>query len=86
MDKIRAIEKSLECFRWGLASLVPGLGIICAPIAINRWLQARQAAAKNWNPAGTYLIWGFLFACLGLLISLIAFAAIIIIAVSEMVD
>lgn len=50
MNKIRTIEKSLSCFRWGLAGLIPVLGLFFGAIAIVRWKQARNATGGKGNP------------------------------------
>lgn len=75
MDKIRGIEKSVSCFRWGLSSLllgilVPGLGVAFAALAVTRGVQANKALAGEWNPVAPHLRWGFRLASCGALLSL----------------
>jgi hypothetical protein len=72
MDKVRVIEGSLRCFRLGLASLVPVIGLAFAVFAMFEAQRVRQAVGNEWNPVRAYLRGGRALATLGLLISLIA--------------
>lgn len=78
MNKVRAIEKSLSCFRLGVASLLPLIGVFFAVIAIGRWQQARRAAGGEWNPGARLLRWGLALAGVGLLVSLVCWALVIV--------
>ena len=74
MDKIRGIKKSVSCFRWGLSSfllatLVPGLSVVLAAVALGRGVQARSAIGGEWNPVAWHLRWGFRLAYCGALLS-----------------
>lgn len=70
-DRVRVIERSLECFMMGWLSLMPVAGIFAAVRAIIIYQQARIEAGKEWNPARRYLIAGFALSWLGSLISII---------------
>lgn len=88
MDKIRIIEKSVSCFRWGLSSLllaasVPGLSVALAAVAIMRGVQAKSAVDGEWNPTAAHLRWGFRFAYWGALLSL-AVTVMVVLYVKDM--
>jgi hypothetical protein len=76
MDRITAIRKSLTVFAFGLAGLVPLVGIIPALYAIHCRERVRAGYVNQWNPAAHYLKWGPVFALLGLLGSFVALATI----------
>lgn len=85
MNKVRAIEASLSCFHWGLATLVPFLGLAVAVVAITRAVQAHRAAGTEWNPAARYLHWGCFFTVIGLALSAICWAALLLSAVLNLI-
>lgn len=66
---IRLIRRSMAAFGLGLASLVPWLGLICAPVALGFWVATRRHRTM-WNPARRYLSWGVRLALVGLILSL----------------
>lgn len=70
-DGILAITCSLRCFAFGLAGMVPVLGLPLAVVAFKNFRLARAATKGKWNPAQAYLIWGSIFGSLGLLLSLL---------------
>ena len=70
-DRVRVIERSLECFMMGWLSLMPIAGIFAAVRAVIVYQQARIEAGKEWNPARRYLIAGFVLSCMGSLLSII---------------
>jgi hypothetical protein len=55
MDRIGAIEKSLNAFVCGLFGFVPLVGIFPAVHAITCWLRVRRRYREDWNPAEAYL-------------------------------
>ena len=69
-DKIKVIKGSLRCFRYGLASLVPLIGVAFATWAIICCMRVAKEARGQWNPARPYLRWGVGLAVLGVLFSL----------------
>ncbi len=78
MNKIRVIERSMSCQSYGAWSLVPILGVPLAVTALRRARQVRAEAGNEWNPARPQLVRGFVFALLGFVIGLIAFAATVL--------
>ncbi len=75
-QKIFVLEGSLTVFGLGLASLLPPLGLICAPIALWRFFTLWSIAGKEWNPARPYLYYGLCASFLGALISLVVLLAV----------
>jgi hypothetical protein len=63
----KVIERSLSCFDWGMASLIPGLGIVCAPIAFTAFKFVVVETNDRWNPARRHLYAGVALALFGLL-------------------
>jgi hypothetical protein len=72
MDKVRVIERSLRCFVAGCLAMIPLLGIIPAVVAICLHHAVRNEVGHSWNPARAYLVWGCVFAWVGLSITLVA--------------
>jgi hypothetical protein len=71
MDRVRVIERSLRCYTMGWLSLVPLLGIIAAIRGIILYQRVRMEAGREWNPAGRYLMCGFVLAWVGSLLSIL---------------
>lgn len=69
-DGIKAIEHSIRCFSFSMASLIPLIGLPLVFIAFSDYRRARAAVKGRWNPAEGYLVWGSILGSLGLLISL----------------
>ncbi len=61
------IQKSMDCFRAGAMSFVPGLGVVFAGMALARFKAAVMGANDRWNPAQRRLYAGVLLALLSLL-------------------
>lgn len=61
------IEKSMRCFDYGIASLVPGIGIFLAPFAFVNFKFAIVETNDRWNPARLRLYVGVALAVLSLL-------------------
>jgi hypothetical protein len=78
MGRIELIERSLRCFAFGLASLIPVFGIPMAVLAVLQFRTVALGRGREWNPADRYLLWGFLFAGLGLLLSSLVFGLIML--------
>lgn len=78
MDKVRGINGSLRCFRLGLASLVPVVGLAFAVLAAVETRRVRKAVGHEWNPARGYWLWGRALTALGLFISLITIGIVVV--------
>jgi hypothetical protein len=63
----KVIEKSLLCFDWGVASLIPALGIFFTPFALLNFRFAVVEINDRWNPARRHLYVGASLALLSLL-------------------
>ena len=63
----KIIERSLGCFDWGFASLLPAIGIFCAPFAFAYFKFAVTETNDRWNPARRQLYAGVTMALPGLL-------------------
>lgn len=83
MDKVRVIEGSLRCFRLGLASLVPVIGLAFVVLALVEWWSVQKAVGDEWNPVRGYLRWGKALAAFGLVMSLIATAILAVVLLSN---
>ena len=80
-ERILAIERSLRCFTLGWCSLLPPFGVILLPIALVTFQQVRIDMIGEWNPAGRYLNWGMILACIGggisaILVAILVFATL----------
>lgn len=71
MDKVRVIEGSLRCFRLGLASLVPVIGLAFAVLAMMEAHRVRKEVGDGWNPVRGRLMLGRVFALAGPLLWLV---------------
>ena len=67
-DKIAMMESSLRCFRYGLLSFLPVIGLPFALLAMWNAGDARFREKQFWNPAKPYRIWGITCAVLGALV------------------
>ena len=63
----KVIEKSLRCFDYGLASLIPVGGVFLTPFALVNFKFAIVEANDRWNPARRHLYAGAALAVLSLL-------------------
>lgn len=66
----REIQRSLHCFILGGLGLLPVIGF---PLALLALMAFRRVCVENrgrWNPARTYLLWGFVLGSIGVLFSL----------------
>jgi hypothetical protein len=71
LDRVELIHLSLRCFARGLLGLVPVIGFPFAVTAIMDYNRVLWQESAEWNPADRYLVWGVIFAGLGLLITLV---------------
>jgi hypothetical protein len=77
-DKIAMMQRSVQCFVFGLLGLLPVIGIPFAFAAI--WVGGKVRASERqfWNAAKPYRVWGVVFAFLGLVSTLLVAAYIVI--------
>jgi hypothetical protein len=76
------MEMSLDCFRLGLLSFVPFLGLPLAVRSLRYFLRVHCAQADLWNPARGYWLWGGCLTVLGLLISQLVPIALVILGLA----
>jgi hypothetical protein len=86
LDRVRVIERSLECFTQGWLSLIPVLGIFAAIQAMILHHQVRSETGREWNPAGRYLLAGFVLAWTGSLLSILAAGRLMVLLVKAIAD
>jgi hypothetical protein len=72
MNKVQIIQRSLQCFFWGLLSLIPVLGLCAAVITLILFFQTSRGFHEGWNPANRYLHLGASLSALSLLIQSLA--------------
>jgi hypothetical protein len=77
-DKIHMINGSLRCFAFGLLALLPLIGIPFAVISISNFRSVFFSKGTLWNPAERYLRIGLACATAGILLHLLAVAAVVI--------
>jgi len=83
--QIRMLERSLDCFRYGLIGLVPIIGAIWSVGAVRGYVHARAAGRGLWNPAAPLALCGFVLGLAGMLwfaVQMLA-AAGMIVAISQ---
>jgi len=78
MDRIELIQRSLRVFSCGLWGLIPLFGLPMAITALIRNSKLRKLSAGQWNPAGAHLKWGVNCAWLGIFITFIALAVLVL--------
>lgn len=76
-QKIFVMEGSLKVFSTGLLSLVPPLGLVCAPLALWRFFSIWSVAGKEWNPARSQLYLGMWAAFVGGFLSVVTLLIVI---------
>jgi hypothetical protein len=67
MEKIRLIEGSFRCLKFGWLSLAPVFGIAFSFAAITSYVRL-FGISRDWNPARAYLYSGAALALLSLLL------------------
>ena len=77
-DKVRIIERSLRCFALGLVGILPGIGLPFAVVALGDCLFVLRHKRDEWNPAERYLQIGSLAATLGVMLTVLLAAVIMI--------
>ena len=82
----KVIEKSLRCFDYGLASLIPVGGVFMTPFALVNFKFAIVEANDRWNPARRLLYAGAALAVLSLLAHAIIAGLIFLQALRAMND
>ena len=78
-DRIRIIRQSLRCFTLGWLSLIPLIGLGLGVLAIVLHFKVWTGGGATWNPARPYLLWGFVLAWFGGLISMATLALFLLI-------
>src|SRR5688572_19193633 len=63
----KVIEKSLSCFDFGIASLIPLVGVFLTPFAFSNFKVAIVETNDRWNPARRHLCAGAALAVFSLL-------------------
>jgi len=63
--KARMMKQSIACLAFGVASLLPVIGVLCALPALVYSFSARQKEKLFWNPAKPQRIIGLISAALG---------------------
>jgi hypothetical protein len=66
------ITKSMRCFDYGVASLIPVLGVFLTPVALINFKFAVIEINDRWNPARLRLYVGAALAVLSLLAHTVA--------------
>lgn len=64
----KVIEKSLRCFDYGIASLIPVIGVFITPAAFVNFKFAVVETNDRWNPGRRRLYIGVILAVLSLLV------------------
>jgi uncharacterized Tic20 family protein len=70
MEQIRVIKSSLAVFGFGLASLLPGIGLFLGLVTLALWALTRRRQ-RDWNPAQRYLDWGARLGLAGIVLTLL---------------
>ena len=74
LDRAGVIRESLLVFYYGLAGLIPVIGLLPATVALVRGLQLRRRTTEP-NPAENYRKWGMALGACSLLLN--SYAAIV---------
>jgi hypothetical protein len=75
-DKIRMLKASMRCLGFGLAALLPVVGLPFTLAAISSSYSARRLEKQFWNPAKPYRILGLICGILGALIWIMVVAIV----------
>ena len=84
MDKLQTIQRSLRCYWFSLAGLIPVLGLPFAVHACFRSRRLRKETRGQWNPAHSYLTWASRFGWLGILVFVVAVGYIVALIMNAM--
>lgn len=68
LDRAGVIRESLLIFYYGLAGLLPVIGLLPGTVALVRGLRLRRGYAEP-NPANNYRKWGMALGALSLLLN-----------------
>jgi hypothetical protein len=72
------IRRSVASFVLGWFALVPWLGLLFACLAFSQSSRARRGEQVTWNPARPYRVAGLVLARIGVLITLLSLALMIV--------
>jgi hypothetical protein len=76
-ERIRLIEESLACFRFGCLALVPAAGMFPAFLTLRRFTAVQHRGGSIWNPARRHLFGGLWLAVIGCATSTVLLAWLI---------
>lgn len=76
--KVVIIERSLSCFRCGLAGLIPLIGLPFSIRSLQQAWRVKRDSAGMWNPAQPYVKWGLITARISLAVTVIIVASIVL--------
>jgi hypothetical protein len=68
MQKLKMMKQSLGCMVFGLAGMLPVIGIFSAIVAFYLSFSASQKEKRFWNPARPHRIIGLVSAAFGALV------------------
>ena len=83
LAKIKMLERSLQCFVCGLIGLLPVIGFPLSLLSLISYRRVCVGQLGLWNAARSYLIWGLIFASVGLVVSLVVFGAVFFAALTD---
>jgi hypothetical protein len=78
MNKVQVIQRSMECAFWAWLSLIPGLGLLAALVALIQFFEISARCREGWNPAGRYLHWAASLSAFSLLIQSLAMMVLLV--------
>ena len=81
--RIQVLERSLSTFTLGTLGLLPLIGFPMALLALSSFRRVCLVQSGQWNAARVYLIWGFVLASIGLVISIVTFGVILYLAFTD---
>jgi hypothetical protein len=79
MTKVEMIDCSVRCFEFGLAGLLPVIGIPMAVHSVVLFRSVKRGGGEMWNPAQRYLFWGGVCARMGLALFLLVPVVVVVI-------
>ena len=68
MQKLAMMKQSTGCMVFGLAGMLPVIGIFCAIVALYLSFLARKKERLFWNPAKRHRVIGLVSAAFGALV------------------
>jgi hypothetical protein len=71
LNKVELIERSLNCFAFGIAGALPLIGFPFAMVALSNYTQVKRRKSSAWNPARRHLVIGHWCAIAGMTLTLL---------------